>query len=1074
MLQLKRITKTYTTGDFTQHALNDVSLSFRDCEFVSILGHSGSGKTTLLNIIGGLDQYTSGDLVINGVSTKKYKDRDWDIYRNHSVGFVFQSYNLIPHQTILQNVELALTLSGVNKKERARRAAEALEKVGLGDQLKKRPNQLSGGQMQRVAIARALINNPVILLADEPTGALDSDTSLQVMELLKEISRDRLVVMVTHNPELAEQYSTRIVRLVDGSITDDTNPFDGKEAAVKPQGEKAKKSRLKGRSMSFATAFSLSLNNLMTKKLRTFMTSFAGSIGIMGIALILSVSSGFSNYIDRIQEDTLSTYPLTITSETADMTSMMASAASAAEEIENGKRDVTEHQMIAGMFAQIGSNDIAAFKEYFEQNGGYLAEGINSVRYGYDLAPQIYSSDVANGALKVNPSEMFSSLMGSAATMYTGTGVFQEMIDNRELLDEQYSVLYGRWPEKYDELLLVLSNEGAISDYTVYALGLRDQSELEDMVEKVMNGEEVELEGKPLEWDYKDFLELTFSLVPASEYYNYNEEYGVYEDMSDDEGYMRDLVITGDRLRIVGVVAPKEGVSASALTPGVAYTSALTDRVIETAKAETIVKKQLADDKTDVFTGRSFEDLENDEEGEGLDFNDMISIDTNMLSSAFGMNVSEESMTALMSGYVGEISKSITADTGPAAKAFTDGLTALFTGALTDFVNTHTDTALGYAPLKVSDIGAVVTAHMSSAPAQRRLAALESAYVVPASAFSQTYNQIINQMLSAYVTNALTAMGLDPATDALPITAVGNPPVTIGVPDIVSACTANPIVAQAAAEMGRGMTEAVMQKSIHTKVSEMSGALIKTMSEAFKVDEAKIAGAFNFNLDEDELSRLMKAYMSPTEDASFEGNLKKLGWADKAQPSSMSIYLKDFDGKEAFLDFLDGYNEKMESEEKDEFVINYTDVTGLLMSSVKTIVDSVSYVLIAFVAISLVVSSIMIGVITLISVLERTKEIGILRAVGASKRDISRVFNAETFIVGLCAGFIGIGGTLLLLVPINELLHSLTGVASLKAVLPAGSAAVLIAISVALTFISGLLPSRAAARKNPVEALRTE
>lgn len=1070
MLQLKRITKTYTTGDIMQHALNDVSLSFRGSEFVSVLGHSGSGKTTLLNIIGGLDQYTSGDLVINGVSTKKYKDRDWDIYRNHSVGFVFQSYNLIPHQTILQNVELALTLSGVSKKERARRAAEALEKVGLGDQLKKKPNQLSGGQMQRVAIARALINNPVILLADEPTGALDTDTSLQVMELLKEISRDRLVVMVTHNPELAEQYSTRIVRLVDGSITDDTNPFDGREAAAKPQSEKAKKSRLKGRSMSFATAFSLSLNNLMTKKMRTFMTSFAGSIGIMGIALILSVSSGFSNYIDRIQEDTLSTYPLTITSETADMTSMMASAASAAEAIENGERDVTEQQMIAGMFAQIGSNDIAAFKEYFEQNGGYLARGINSVRYGYDLAPQIYSSDITNGVLKVNPSEMFSSLMGSSATMYTGTGVFQEMIDNRELLDEQYSVLFGRWPEKYDELLLVLSNGGAISDYTVYALGLRDQSELDEMVEKVMNGEEVKLEGEPMEWDYKDFLNLSFSLVPAGEYYKYNEEYGVYEDMSDDEGYMRDLVVTADKLRIVGVVAPKAGVSASALTPGVAYTSALTDRVIETAKSETIVKKQLADDKTDVFTGRSFEDLENDEEGEGLDFNDMISIDTNMLSSAFGMNVSEESMKTLVSGYIGEISKEITADTSPAATAFTNTLSAMCTGMLNEYIASHTDPMSGVVtPIKLADAPAIASGYINSAAAQQQMAALESAYVVPVSAFKQAYEQLLSGMISGYVSAYAAAQTppADPATTPAPIAAPMVQPA-------VTAFAANPIVAQTAAAMGRGMTEAVMQKSILTKVSEMSGALIKTMSEAFKVDEAKIAGAFNFNLDEDELTRLMKAYMSPTEDVSFEGNLKKLGWADKTQPSSMSIYLKDFDGKEAFLDFLDGYNEKMESEEKDEYVINYTDVTGLLMSSVKTIVDSVSYVLIAFVAISLVVSSIMIGVITLISVLERTKEIGILRAVGASKRDISRVFNAETFIVGLCAGFIGIGGTLLLLIPINRLLHSLTGVASLNAVLPAGSAAALIAISVALTFISGLLPSGAAARKNPVEALRTE
>ena len=1102
MLQIKNISKQYKTGDLVQDALKDVSLNFRDNEFVSILGPSGSGKTTLLNIIGGLDRYDSGDLIINHVSTKNYKDRDWDSYRNHTIGFVFQSYNLIMHQTVLSNVELALTIGGISKKERKARALKALDEVGLKEQAHKKPNQMSGGQMQRVAIARALVNNPDILLADEPTGALDTETSVQVMELLKKVAKDRLVIMVTHNPELAEEYSTRIVKLKDGKVTDDSDPFilDVKDM-IEPEHKNLGKAK-----MSIFTAFALSFNNLLTKKARTLLTSFAGSIGIIGIALILSLSTGFQNYIDKIQEDTLTSYPLTITSETADTTSMLLSMVSERGE-STGKDTVRERQYISNMFSKIGTNDLTSFNKYLEKNENKVDEMVNLVDYQYSVSPMIYTNDCNEEVTQLNPSTMMASMMGTSSPMMSMSGmsssVFAEMLDDPDTIHSQYDVLAGRWPKKYDEVILVLPEPNGMPDLLVYSLGLRDDKELIDMVSKIMAGEKVEETNEPLEWTYEELLDLQLRLVNPTDKYKYNETYKVYEDMSTDASYMQKVYDEALELKIVGVVCAKEGNSTGSLMSGVSYTKELTEYVIEQASESEIVKKQLADREVDVFSGKRFDDESQDA---GLDFQDMISADTEMLSSAFGTTVSEKDISNMTEGYIGEISKAITADNTNAKKAVSDTFITFATNMLNEYITANANPTTGIAMIQMSQVDGVVNAFMAKESSQQALANLEAAYLVPKATYQAMYTEFLKGMLQGVITiqnvqkpennqggtagsmtpgggnsgatgdtagtvqEIQTREGVQPGGSGQDMTAMLH---QAAVEQIVVGVVSQEAIATAIDQLATGMTEAVMQKTILSKVGELSGKLVSTIATSFNVDQEKIAGAFKFDMTEEEIARLMQTMTASSVEKNADTNLLSLGYQEIDKPTSISFYFKDFEAKERFLDFLDGYNDKMEKED-DEKVIKYTDLTGILMSSVKTIVDSVSYVLIAFVSISLIVSSIMIGIITYISVLERTKEIGVLRAIGASKKNISSIFNAETFIVGLCAGLLGIGVTASLVPPINYIIHSLTGNMDINAVLPIRAAIVLVILSIILTLIGGLIPSRQAAKKDPVLALRSE
>ena len=836
MLQVKDIRKTYTTGDFTQNALDGVSLNFRECEFAAILGPSGSGKTTLLNIVGGLDQYDTGDLIINGKSTKKYKARDWDTYRNHSIGFVFQSYNLIPHQTVLSNVELALTLSGVSKAERRRRAKEVLRKVGLEDQMHKKPNQMSGGQMQRVAIARALINDPDILLADEPTGALDSETSVMIMDILKEIAKDRLIIMVTHNPELADQYANRIIRLKDGKIVDDTNPYSDEQIRTdletkqnKSKEKRTNKGRKKKTSMSFLTAFSLSMNNLMTKKGRTFMTAFAGSIGIIGIALILSVSNGVQNYIDKVEEDTLSSYPVVIQENAVDMTAMMTammgdSHEDGAHELDAVYSNDIMVDMILAMSTKIQKNDLYSFKQYLESDEAPLKGYVNDIKYSYNMDLNVYKSDVSAGPKRVNPSELLSNIFegmgmeGAGANMMMNYNVWSEMLGNQTLLEDQYDVIAGRWPQAYNELVLVVDDNNEISDYVLYSLGLLDDRELIALMQNAFMQQSQQTDTvEQTRFSFEDILKVTYKLILSADYYEKQE--GVWMDRSDDPAYIAGLLQDAVELKIVGVLRPTENAVATSIGGAIGYTKELTEFVVGETQKRQIVQEQLADMQHNVLTGEEF--------------------------------------------------------------------------SMNNVVNTYDTVAL------------------------------------------------------------------------------------------------------------------------------------------------------------------------------------KLGIVDLDHPSSVSIYPKSFDTKDSIVDVIEAYNNRVKADGEEDKVLNYTDMVGTLMSSVTTIVNVISYVLIAFVSISLVVSSIMIGIITYISVLERTKEIGILRSIGASKRDISRVFNAETLLVGLVAGAIGIGVTLLLLIPINLIIRHLSGISGLAALPPVGGL-ILVLISMFLTFIAGLIPSRFAARRNPVEALRSE
>ena len=1093
MLQIQNIRKQYKTGDLVQVALDGVSLTLRDNEFVAILGPSGSGKTTLLNVIGGLDRYDSGDLIINGISTKKYSDRDWDSYRNHTIGFVFQSYNLIPHQTVLANVELALTISGISRSERKRRAKAALESVGLGDQLHKRPNQMSGGQMQRVAIARALVNNPDILLADEPTGALDSDTSVQIMELLKEVARDRLVVMVTHNPELAEEYANRIVRVKDGRIIDDTNPCS-------PTADLDAKHRNMGHSsMSLFTAFGLSFNNLLTKKARTLLTSFAGSIGIIGIALILALSTGFQTYIDKIQEDTLSSYPLSIQSDTADITSaLMTISSQVADSQTAGDGVVKESQMITQVMGQMGSNDLRSFKKHLELNYSQVEASINNLSYGYGITPLIFAGDTSERITQVNPASLFADLTGSAAlSAYMDSNVFYELLDDRQLLNDQYQVLKGRWPEHYNEMVMVLGDPHMFTDYMAYTLGMRDPAELEGMVELLMEGKEPTVTTNPMEWTYDDLMNLDFRLVHPTALYQYNEEYKVWEDMSEDKVWLRQAIADAEPLKIVGIVCPRSGSSAAALTQGIGYSPDLIPHIIEAASSERIVRDQIAAPKTDVFTGKEFGAAEEDEET-GLNFEDMISIDEEALKDAFGGNMDTSSVMSAVEDHMSTISMSIDADIRPAQEAMTDAYKTMAVSMLTAYIDENADPETGVAMLRSEDSDRIAAEYLATEEAQGILAELAEGQLIPADGFYALYRPMLSALLTTYCETVLELMqpqeetkspaipgleGLDGILSSLPLpdldlsglSGLDAAPITRELAEpLVEVFSSIPTVTAGFSEMAVAMTEAKMQMDIMTEVGQLTSTIAETFTQAFDVDPEKMASAFQFNLNEEELSRLMAAMTSAPKERSYKTNLRSLGYCDLDDPYSISLYFIDFAGKEAFIDFLERYNDDMEAQGKEDQVISYTDLTGIMMSSVKTIIDSVSYVLIAFVSVSLIVSSIMIGIITYISVMERTKEIGVLRAIGASKRNISQVFNAETFIIGLCSGVIGVGVTWLLIFPINRIIHDLTGNMDINAVLPLRAALVLAGLSVILTVIGGLIPSRKAAQKDPVIALRTE
>ena len=1254
MLQIKDIHKEYRTGNLVQRALDGVSLSLRDNEFVAILGPSGSGKTTLLNIIGGLDRYDSGDLIINGISTKKYKDRDWDSYRNHTIGFVFQSYNLIPHQTVLANVELALTISGVSKSERRRRAKEALEKVGLGAQIHKKPSQMSGGQMQRVAIARALVNDPEILLADEPTGALDSDTSVQVMDLLQEVAKERLVVMVTHNPELAQLYATRIVTVKDGRILSDTDPFVIDSESMAPPVHK----NMGKSSMSFFTALSLSFQNLKTKKARTLLTSFAGSIGIIGIALILSISNGVDKYITNMEEETLSEYPLQIQSTGVDLTSMMMGAATAQSEKKDGEVGVA--QMVTNMFSKMNSNDLESLKAYLDSNESSISQYANSVECTYSVSPQIFLENGKN-IRQVNPDKSFSAMglgSGSSNSIMSSTmstDVFHEMPEDADLYKDQYDVKAGRWPENYKECVLVLTSQGDISDFLQYTLGLRDGKELDDMVQKFMAEEAVETPENEGPYTYDEILGKKFKLVNSTDYYEYDEEYKVWKDKSDNSSYMKKLVKNGEDLTIVGIVQPVEGATASMLTAGICYTPELTRHVIEKAASSEIVKQQLADEKINVFTGEEFG--KEDNENSKFDMESLFSINADALQEAFqvdlsGFNMDLSSLSGLSSGLnvempdmpdmsalagninldessmpdlskliklddldldlshmidPEEILKNLPVDQVPdmsqALKSvkfdFTEEkVTALLKDVLTGYQESikdkpEADMDKMQAALKqyltskemnerlCKDLQELVKNNVNVDMSSEKLIAVAVGLMnqyqeyAKANGITQTdvasilaflsqgeIQQQIKEEAENLVKNSVTVnittkqiqdLLLQDVVAAYPEYARNNSlpdPANLGtyfleymqtedgqnrlmnglmtlvdtsevqtqfsqametymkamMTSFTDAITKGieskftEIMEQVEKQLTKGIQTAMeqmignissgMQEAMQSVMTSVSSSITSAMSQAMSglgglgsgmgnmedalsIDPEAFAKAIQMNMNEDDLSELMMSLLS-SENSSYDGNLKKLGYADLNVPGGINIYPKDFESKSEIVGILDQYNADMEAAGEDEKVITYTDLVGTLMSSVTNIVNIISYVLVAFVAISLVVSSIMIGVITYISVLERKKEIGILRAIGASRHNVSQVFNAETFIIGFCAGAMGIGITLLLLIPANSIIRSLADGVNVKAALPPVAAVVLIGLSVVLTLLGGLIPSRKAAKSDPVTALRTD
>lgn len=1053
MLELRGITKNYIVGGVKQKVLKGISINFRESEFAAILGPSGSGKTTLLNIIGGLDDYSSGDLKINEVSTKRYRDKDWDSYRNHRIGFVFQSYNLIPHQTVLANVKLALTLSGISKREATRRAKKALEDVGLKEHIDKKPAQLSGGQMQRVAIARALVNDPDILLADEPTGALDSATSIQIMDLLRDIAKKKLVIMVTHNPELADKYASRIITLKDGKIISDSRPYDGKRKTNLDTEEAARKQH-KTR-MSFFTALGLSLKNLLTKKGRTILVAFAGSIGIIGIALIMAVSTGFQNYIDKIEEDTLGSYPLALQKETADISGILLSLTGSAEAApDDGK--LHENQMLTSTLGTVSNNDLPAFMKYLEKRGDDVKNDIRIMEKEYNVDPLIYTRDATGDIAKMNPSNMFTSLIGETSLLRnysTMTSVFRQY--ELENLENNTDLLAGRYPEKYNEMTVVLSNKGEISELLTYSLGFHDSDELNKIVSKIMSGEKVEITNKPLELTYDDLMKVDLRLVPATSTFKYNPKYSVYEDMSNDEDYMRSLYDEAEKLHIVGVAVTNSEMATGG--SGVAYLPSLITHIIEKSSQTEIVKKQLANPELDIFSNKEFGEEGNDF---NFQFSDLVSVDEAALKRAFGVNIDQNAISAKTSEYINSISNDITADITPVKTKLVEKFQSL-AEKLKLYIAGVDDTGT----FKKSEIDSIVEKFI----AEQSFDDLD--YGVPTEMFTNVYSGLLKGLLTAYseaYAKAMEMQGIpfDVETNPIPVVPLIYDGVAQKLPEVAE-------VDEAFNSSAVMIVEIMMKQSILSKVGSLATYLTSSFADAFHVDQSAILGAFKLNFTEDELSRVVSA-MFTKKKTTLATNLSTLGYQNIDDPTQLSFYFTSFDGKTRFKEFLENYNESMRESGNEGEVIEYTDTTGVLMSSVKVIVDAVSYVLIAFVSISLIVSSIMIGIITYISVYERTKEIGILRAIGASKHNISSIFNAETFIVGLLSGLFGIGITYLLIPIINFVLHIFTGDIPLNALLWPANAIILIVLSVGLTLLGGLIPARAAAKKDPVEALRSE
>lgn len=1004
MLELKNIRKEYCAGDLSVEALKGISLQFRENEFVSILGPSGCGKTTMLNIIGGLDKYTDGDLVINGKSTKDFRDRDWDAYRNHSVGFVFQSYNLIPHQSVLQNVELALSLSGVSKNERRQRAKEALEAVGLGDQLKKKPSEMSGGQMQRVAIARALVNNPDIILADEPTGALDTQTSVQVMNILKEVAKDRLVIMVTHNPDLANEYSTRIIRMLDGEIKDDSAPLSEEEASA----EKAKhittllsKKKEKKPSMSLFTSFGLSLKNLFTKKGRTILTSFAGSIGIIGIALIFAVSQGMTTYIDAVQEDTLSSYPLTLEATHLDMgTLLMTFMGTAESEEEHSEEAIYQKGMLYDMINALNTmeadeNDLKAFKEYIEAerssegDNEALKEAISGIQYTYDLDMLVYTKNIdgdiiesdtesllqdllleyfgmdLSSMMNMSNSSSMSAGMSSMSSMGSSAVLWQEMLpgDNGKLvspiLEKQYDVIYGSWPTEYDEIVLVVDSNNEVDDMALYALGLKSKEDIDALAQAAFNGTEVKADTES--WSFEELCDMEFRVIFNSDCYTYDEVTGTYTDLRDSQAGLKYLYDNGTSLKISGIIRPNEDTVSTMLVGTIGYTSELTEYVIENARDSEAIKAQLANPSKDIFTGLPFPEN------------------------------------------TGELSDS------EKVKEFKS------------YIESLDEKQKAEAYIKIMSI-----------PSKEELDAIVSQTVDP-----MTYEDMLETMVMAF--SQQMGMAENEVRDYL-----GAMPDE----DIVELFT----------EMVVEQTKMQYAAQVATQLGAM--------------DEMQLAGALDMAMEQYTTDQMVVYHDEILEfsDSSYETNLITLGYIDLDSPTTINLYASSFENKDVIEDIIAEYNENVDELEK----ISYTDYVGIMMSSITTIINSITYVLIAFVAISLIVSSIMIGVITLISVQERTKEIGILRAIGASKKNVSSMFNAETVIIGFTSGLFGVLITYVLCIPINMILHAVTGINNLNAILPLPVAGILVGISVLLTLFAGIIPSRSAAKKDPVVALRTE
>ena len=1178
MLQIKGIKKVYKTGNLVQEALKDVSLSLRDSEFVAVLGQSGSGKTTLLNIIGGLDRYDDGDLIINGVSTKQYSDRDWDSYRNHTVGFVFQSYNLIPHQSVLKNVELALTIGGISADERTARATEALEKVGLSEHIHKKPSQLSGGQMQRVAIARALVNDPDILLADEPTGALDSDTSLQVMDLLKEVARDRLVVMVTHNPELAEKYATRIVTLKDGQITSDSDPFVPEETETVHK-------NLGRSSMSLLTSMALSFNNLWTKKARTILVAFAGSIGIIGIAMILAMSNGANEYIRSVEEESLQDYPLQINDTsfslasmfTGSMTSGSSGGSSTADE-----KGVEEWRTITGMFSGMNNNDLKSLKAYFESDECDIYDYVQSIEYDYSIKPRIYKENDKGNYRQVNPEISFSALGlsgsegsgNSLLSSLTSTDCFFELTDDEEMLKAGYDLKAGKWPEKYNECVVTLTAQGKIVDMALYAMGLKDPDKLDAMINEFVDGKDPDETDEPGYYGYDELLGCEFQLVSVSDFYTYDEKYKVWTDHSSDKSFLKKLIgEKGEPLTVVGVIQPNGKKGTSSVNIGIGYPSSLTDHVIDMAKDTDIIKYQLEHPDIDVFTGKKFDD---ESQEKNMDFSSLFSIDSDAISDAFkldgsGMDLSGMDLSGLdlgsmdlsgvdmsaalseedLSGLLPELSEddisdlledinfTMTSDTlSDLFKELLSGYEKwsaddkrtdisampaslrqylssdegknLLKNEITDYIENHADEAI-----TIKDLTAITEQLISGYPEwltkhsyptndyshvseylksdeakdilDENTAALREK-LKKLSPSDEELNTMTSHLVAGYETYAddhelpsasylLTSFSRYLATDeasSLIMETVGSAIDTSSLESSISKYS-DIISDQLGGVMTKIMTavSSEITSALERSMASLTSGLSENLLSAFDFNTDALANMFKTEMTAEELKDLMVSLMSDQR-SSLDSNLRKLGYTDVDKPSSIIIYPKDFDSKTHIKKLISDYNDRMKAAGEDDKVIEYTDLVDALMGSVTTIINAISYVLIAFVAISLIVSSIMIGVITYISVLERKKEIGILRAIGASKRNISQVFNAETFIIGALAGVIGVGVTELMIIPANLILHALTGQERINAILPPFAAGILILLSIALTLIGGIIPSRKAAKSDPVTALRSE